>query len=409
MDTAKKRARIIFHIDMNSFYASVETAHDPELRGKPLAIAGKVEDRRGIVVTSSYEARAQGVRTTMPVWEAKRHCPELIVKTPNFPLYRATSQRLFQLLRSYTPLVQKVSIDEGYMDVTEVASDIHPVQLAKSIQQKVLDTLKVPSSIGIAPNKFLAKMASDMKKPLGITVLRKRDIQSKLWPLAVGEMHGVGSKTEEKLKRIGIHTIGDLAKSDKAYIAERFGLYGEKLYERANGIDHRMVDPEAEETFKSISQSTTLSDDTTSVAVVRKTLMMLAEKIEGRLRKKKVSAYQITLSIRYHDWKNISRGHTVKQPIQTKDDIMGHIMPIFHEHWDGRPIRLLGITVQSFEELGHASKQLDLFSYQSDLKDEPLIQAINQIESKFGEGMIGSAANYKNAHRSRKKDAGHDH
>ncbi|MFC7394788.1 DNA polymerase IV [Scopulibacillus cellulosilyticus] len=405
MDAVKNRANIIFHIDMNSFYASVEIAHHPELKGKPLAIAGKVEDRRGIVVTSSYEARARGVKTTMPVWEAKRHCPELIVKQPNFPLYRETSRQLFQLLREVTPLVQKVSIDEGYMDVTEVAPKIHPVQLAKSIQQKVLDTLKVPSSIGIAPNKFLAKMASDMKKPLGITVLRKRDIQTKLWPLPVGDMHGIGSKTEDKLKRIGIHTIGDLAKSDKADIAQRFGLYGERLYQRANGIDNRIVDPEAEETFKSISQSTTLSEDTTSVAVVRQTLSILAEKIAERMRKKKVSAYQVTLSIRYHDWKNISRGQTVKQPIQTKDDIMIKVMPIFHEHWDGRPIRLLGITVQSFEELGQASKQLDLFSYEIDLRHEPLINTINQIESKFGEGIIGSAANYKKGNR---QGEGHD-
>ncbi|TCP31800.1 DNA polymerase-4 [Scopulibacillus darangshiensis] len=387
--------RVIFHIDMNSFYASVEIAKDPGLKGKALAIAGKVEDRRGIVVTSSYEARAQGVKTTMPVWEARRHCPELIIKTPDFPLYRSTSKQLFELLRSYTDTVEKVSIDEGYMDVTAALNGIHPLQLAKNIQRKVLDALHLPSSIGIAPNKFLAKMASDMKKPMGITVLRKREIAKVLWPLPIGEMYGVGPKTEAKLKHIGVQTIGDLAQNNAAALVEKFGVYGERLYKRANGIDHRPVDPEAENTYKSISQSTTLPEDTTSDTVVRKVLSILAEKIADKLKQEKVTAYQTSLMIRYNDWQNITRNQTVKQPIQSKDDISHIAGHLFDRHWDGRPVRLLGITVTALEELYKATKQLDLFSYQADVKKEPLMDLISEMDHRYGEGTLRSASLYK--------------
>ncbi|GAE33497.1 DNA polymerase IV [Halalkalibacter akibai JCM 9157] len=175
--------RVIFHLDMNSFFASVEIAHNPTLKGKPVAIAGNPEERRGIIITSSYEARAKGVKTTMPLWQAKKLCPNLIVLKPNGDRYREASNALFSILFSYTPLVQQVSIDEGYLDVTSYLKEIHPVKLAEAIQERISSELNLPCSIGIAPNKFLAKMASDMKKPNGITILRKRDIDKLLWPL----------------------------------------------------------------------------------------------------------------------------------------------------------------------------------------------------------------------------------
>src|SRR5574342_715287 len=187
-DMYPKNGRVIFHVDMNSFYASVEMAYDPTLKGKPLAIAGNPEERRGIIVTCSYEARKFGVRTTMPLWEAKKLCPNLIIKKPNFERYRSASAAMFDLLRQYTELVEPVSIDEGYMDITDCSDLGSPPQIAESIQKRILEQLDLPCSIGIAPNKFLAKTASDMKKPMGITVLRKRDIPRILWPLEAGEM-----------------------------------------------------------------------------------------------------------------------------------------------------------------------------------------------------------------------------
>lgn len=380
--------RIIFHIDMNSFYASVEAVHHPEWRGKPLAIAGKVEERRGIVVTASYEARAKGVKAPMPVWEARRRCPELIVKTPDFELYREASRQLFRLLKTYTPLVEKVSIDEGYMDATELGRRVHPLRLAEDIQKRLLDELELPSSIGIAPNKFLAKMASDMKKPLGITVLRKRDVPKKLWPLPIADMHGVGAKTAEKLTAIGIRTIGDLAAADKAQIAALLGQYGEMLHERANGRDARPVDPEAEAVFKSISQSTTLPEDIVSEEEARRVFQRLAVRLSERLKKKRSVAYQAAITIRYANWQTTSHGKTVHQPLQSPQELAAIAVRLFAEHWDGRPIRLLGISVQSLGDAARATKQLDLFTYQTDAKEEPLLEAMQRLEAKYGTPVV---------------------
>lgn len=388
MSRTIQKPRVIFHIDMNSFYASVEVAYDPSLKGKPLAIAGNVEERRGIIVTSSYEARAKGVKTTMPVWQAKRLCPEILLMTPNFPRYREASKKLFDLLRSYTDLVEPVSIDEGYMDVSDFIDSVHPIKLAREIQSRLLKELNLPSSIGIAPNKFLAKMASDMKKPMGITILRKRELDNMLWPLSIGSMHGVGPKTAEKLQALGIDTIGKLAKSDKQKVVELLGAHGEKLYDRANGKDERLVDPDAASEFKSISQSTTLSEDTTDEAVIRLTFIRLADKLEGRLKAKKVAAYNFSISIRYNDWKNVTRSLTVKQPIQRQKDIVEHAMSLFDRHWTGEPIRLLGISAQSLTDMDHAYKQLDLFSYEMDAKEEPLYHVIERINEKYGDKIL---------------------
>lgn len=227
--------RVIFHIDMNSFYASVEQAHDPTLKGKPIAVAGNAKERRGIIVTSSYEARAKGIYTTMTVGEAKRKCPEIILLPPDFAKYRAASAAMFTILRSYTDLVEPVSIDEGYLDITASAKTQHPVQLAEEIQQRILRELDLPCSIGIAPNKFLAKTASDMKKPMGITVLRKRQVQQLLWPKKVIEMHGIGEKTAEKLNILQIVTIGDLAQANDRLLQKELGKNGVRLKKERMG------------------------------------------------------------------------------------------------------------------------------------------------------------------------------
>ena len=202
----KQTSRIIFQVDMNSFYASVEQAHNPSLKGKAIAIAGDPKQRRGILVTCSYEARAKGIYTTMSVWEAKRKSPDLILLPPDFPKYRTASKAMFDILRSYTPLVEPVSIDEGYMDVTNISGN-KAIELAESLQRRILRELDLPCSIGIAPNKFLAKTASDMKKPMGITVLRKRELPEKLWPKKVIEMHGIGESTAHRLNELGIYSI----------------------------------------------------------------------------------------------------------------------------------------------------------------------------------------------------------
>lgn len=380
----KKKGRIIFHIDMNCFYASVEMAFNQKLKGKALAIAGNPDERKGIIVTSSYEARAKGVKTTMPLWQARKLCPELIVMKPNFDRYRVASSQMFRILSEVTPYVQPVSIDEGYLDVTEVKEYGTPLELANYIQQKILNELDLPCSIGIGPNKFLAKMASDMKKPLGITVLRKRELPKMLWPLPVDEMYGVGEKTAEKLQKIGIKTIGDLAKKDVYQLKQLLGINGERLKNRANGIDPRPVDPDAVYDFKSIGNSQTLPRDTTDLIEINNLIHHLAETVERRMKRKNVVGKSVQLMIRYHDRKTITRSKKLQIYIDDKEVIIQIVKELFDLHWSQEPIRLIGITVQHIEEKQSVGKQLDLFTYEKEASKEKLYSTIDHLTEKYG-------------------------
>lgn len=399
-----KKGRVIFHIDMNSFYASVEVAYDPALKGKPVAIAGNAEERRGIIVTSSYEARAKGVKTTMPLWEAKKLCPNLIVMEPNFDRYRKSSLLIFQLLREYTPLVEPVSIDEGYIDITDCFQFGAPLTIARDIQKRLLTELNLPCSIGIAPNKFLAKMASDMKKPLGITVIRKREIKEVLWPLKVGQMHGVGKKTAEKLNKLGIITIGDLAVADQFILKSKLGINGEKLFEHANGNDCRPVDPNSIYDFKSIGNSTTLPVDTSNIEKIKTILTNLADSVARRMARKEVCAETVQLTIRYADRKTITRSQTAINPVETHSEIVTIANYLFQKHWNGDPIRLLGITAQQLLEKQNAYKQLDLFTYQKDEKNYELSKIVNELRNRFGEEVLLKGSQLKASKKERLLD-----
>ncbi|TLS36406.1 DNA polymerase IV [Pseudalkalibacillus caeni] len=400
-----QKHRIVFHVDMNSFYASVEVAHNPELKGKPLAIAGNEEERKGIVVTSSYEARKKGVKTTMPVWQAKKLCPGLIVMRPDFDRYRKASLQLFELLNEYTPLVEPVSIDEGYMDVTDYKGPKGYVGLAHEIQARLKDQFGLPSSIGIAPNKFLAKMASDMKKPMGITVLRKREIKEKLWPLKVGEMHGIGSKTEQKMNKLGIYTIGDLATSDRKQLELGLGVNGIRLFDRANGNDNRPVDPEAINEFKSVGNSTTFPEDLTDSEEIKTALTNLADSVMRRMGRKEVLASNIQLTIRYSDRKTVTRSRKLSNPIDHGKDIFNAAYYLFQKHWTGEPVRLLGITGFELVEKQEALIQLDLFSFEKEEKNDRLHSVVNQLRDRFGESALlrGNQARESRSNRLRDK------
>ncbi|PYZ94386.1 DNA polymerase IV [Salipaludibacillus keqinensis] len=394
------KARILFHVDMNSFYASVEAAYEPELQGKPLAIAGNAKERRGIVVTASYEARARGVKPPMPLWEAMKACPELVVRQPNFDRYRLASTQMFQLLYEYTPLVEPVSIDEGYMDVTDATSQMSPIEMAREIQKRIKRELNLPSSIGIAPNKFLAKMASDMKKPMGITVLRKREIADKLWPMNSIEMHGIGGKTADKLEKMGIKTIGDVANASKDLLHRKLGVGGLKIHERANGIDLRMVDPDAVNEFKSIGNSTTLPEDTTDAVKVRKIITNLSDSVGRRLRRKDVYAGNIQLTIRYHDRKTVTRSSKLSHPVFTHEDILAAAWRLWEKYWNGDPVRLLGVTGMDLVEKGTAYKQLDLFAYEKDDKEHRLSGVVDDLRNKYGENALLKGTQAGNSDRS---------
>ncbi|QIZ67762.1 DNA polymerase IV [Geobacillus subterraneus] len=381
----ESHGRIIFHVDANSFFASCEIARDPSLQKKPVVVAGDPKERKGIVLAASYVAKQQfGIYTTMPLWEAKKRCPSLVVRPPDFPLYREMSRRLFQWLERFSPVLERASIDEGYLDVTGRMPTVHPLALARHIQQELLERLSIPVSIGIAPNKFLAKMASDRKKPLGITVLRKRDIPSVLWPLPVEQMHGVGDKTAKKLHALGLHTIGDLAKADRERLRQTFGIYGSRLYERANGIDPRPVDPTAAEKRKSIGHSTTLPYDIEEEQKLLAVLRQLAESVGARMNEKRVASRTVQLTIRYHDFHTITRSQTGIEPLSDGEEIFSYAARLFQKHWDGRPVRLLGVAALHVFDRARAVKQLDLFHYEEEAKMEPLWKAVEQLRAKFG-------------------------
>ncbi len=387
--------RVIFHIDMNSFYASVEQSHDPTLKGKALAIAGNPKERRGIIVTCSYEARAHGIFTTMQVHEAKRKLPGLIVMAPNFERYRTASKAMFDILRSYTDHVEPVSIDEGYVDVTELAEQYHPVALAQELQQRMISELDLPCSIGIAPNKFLAKTASDMKKPLGITILRKRDIQQLLWPLPVIDMHGVGESTAAKFKLLKIETIGDLAQANIGLLKDKMGKNALRLQMRANGIDDRIVDPESIYDTKSVGTSTTLPIDETDEIELKAVFKRLSEKVANRLEAKELAGPTVSIQTRSSDWKNRTRSITLNNTVWKSDDIFRNAWQLFTKHWNGEPLRLVGVTVSNVADKGDMTEQLSIFNFQEHAKEEPLLELMSKLEAKFGKSVLIKGAKYK--------------
>lgn len=373
---------------MNSFYASVEMAYDPSLKGRPLAIAGNAKERKGIVVTCSYEARARGVKPPMPLWEAKRLCPELIVKPPNFDRYRSSSREMFQVLREYTDLVEPVSIDEGYMDLTDTPYRNRACETAKEIQERLQKELLLPSSIGIAPNKFLAKMASDMKKPLGITILRKREVPRILWPMDISEMYGVGRKTAEKLKTLEIEKIGDLAAADEYALKRLLGINGPRLKRRANGTDTGEVNPDRIYEFKSVGNSSTLPHDSTDEKELFGLIDKLSISVSDRLKRKEVMAAKVFIMIRFADWTNITRSKTLLNPTDSKDEIAKESKALFRQHWHGSPVRLLGVTGTDLVNRKEAVKQLDLFSFHEDAKDEPIQKVMAELNEKYGTDLI---------------------
>ncbi len=387
-DLTTANPRVIMHLDMNSFFASVEQAANPKLKGIPLGVAGNPKERRGILVTCSYEARAFGVYTTMTVGEAKRRCPNITIVPPQHDLYRQMSDSVFEILRSYTEWVEPVSIDEAYIDTTEIGGLTRAYDLAREIQLRILAELDLPCSIGIAPNKFLAKTASDMKKPMGITILRKREVGKMLWPLPVIEMHGIGKRTEEKMHSAGIKTIGDLATAEKITLEGLIGKNGLRLKERANGIDMRPVDPESAEERKSIGSSTTLPIDLTEFEECVPIFERLAKKVASRLELKLLAGITISIQIRYADWQNTTRSRTLQQAIYLEEDITAVALQLFQQHWDNEPIRLLGVTIANVIERSEMIKQLTFDNYEQQDKEYQMDQLMSNLTKQFGDGII---------------------
>ena len=381
--------RIIFHIDLNAFFASCETILRPELQNLPLAITGEKSSKRGIVVTANYVARQYGVHSAMPLMQAKKKCPHLVVASANFDLYRKISQQFIQLLHEYSDQVEKASIDEAYVDVTHLYQEIHPLHLAQQIQQRILNELKIGCSIGVAPNKFLAKMASDMKKPNGITVLRKRDLPHILWPMPIEEMFGVGKASSPKLKQLGINTIGDLVHyKDVDKIEQLFGHHALKWIENAKGNDQNPINPNKYEVPSSIGHSTTFSKDYCFDEEIKAEAKRMCIKTSNRLKKYGLYAKTISIQLKDTSFKQITRSQTVQVPIQSVNELYPIIEELFDEHWEGQALRLIGVNTTNLVNTNKVTQQLNLFNYQSFASEEKLNQTIQKIKTKHGTHLI---------------------
>ncbi|WP_408606654.1 DNA polymerase IV [Domibacillus epiphyticus] len=383
------KGRVIFHIDANAFFASVEMAEDPSLQNKPVIVAGNPAERKGIVVAANYLCKKRGVYTTMPLWKALKIVPEAIVKKPNHKLYKAYSVKIFDFLTAISPIIEVASIDEAYVDVTHCQYLGSPIHIAQSIQRDILHLFNIPVSIGIAPNKFLAKMASDMQKPLGITVLRKRDIERVLWDKPVQDTYGIGKKTAEKLHEHGIATIGDLAKADVKWVESILGFRGIHLHGCVNGTDGRPVNPDANTSYKSIGNSTTFPENITAPSTISDKMKLLSSMVSERMKQKKVVSRTIQIMIRYGNFKTITRSQTIEKDIWNEEDILYHAEKLFYKHWNGDPVRLIGITAQNVIKKNEMTTQLDIFSFAEEAgKVEPLMTAVDELKRKFGESII---------------------
>ncbi|OAO89109.1 hypothetical protein AXX17_ATUG04400 [Arabidopsis thaliana] len=368
---------------MNAFYCSVHAAEEPEkYGGRATAVAGSVEQRRGIVVTSSYEARAKGVKTGMTVRQAERICPDLLLIAPDFDLYRKYSRGFRQIAGAYTPLLESVSIDECYLDITGSSQFGSPIEIAEQIKHRVKEELGLPCSIGIAPNKLLAKMASDMRKPDAVTVLRRRDVPKLLWSQPCQTLFGIGKKTADKLTRMNIHTIGALAAADEKLLIDRFGVYGAWMKRAAHGMDDAPVEP-LREAAKSIGHTTTLPADLTQRDQFRRVLLNLADQTTRRLRRDGMLCLTVQITIRDPDMKTITRSVTIPTPTESMEEVHKLACELMDRHWrHGEPVRLLGITLQNLSPKTETPVQLDLFHYEEAPKKEQLTTVLDPLTDR---------------------------
>lgn len=374
----------ILHVDMNAFYASCHQARNPLLKGKPILVAGDPKKRNGIVLTASYEARKYGVKTAMPNWQAKRLCPHAIFISPDYSLYAENSQQIMKILGQFTPTVEIFSIDEAWLDVTGCQSLFgDSVKIAHRIQNTIKAKLDLPCSIGVSYNKLLAKMASDMKKPMGITIISQGDVPEKLWFLPVEELFGVGRQMAKRLKSINIKTIGDLANVSVKLLEDSFGVNGRYLHLWANGIDKTPVDPNSRDKAKSMGHSTTLPENITSYDDAKGVLLFLSEEVGRRVRRENYMGRTVTLTLRDSSFNTITRSSTISYT-NTTEDIYYTAKRLLYSHWnEDPPLRLIGVSLSQLTKEMH---QISIFD--KDEKKQKLNQVIDEIKDKFGDDAI---------------------
>ena len=382
------KQRTILHLDLDAFFCAVEEQHNPDLIGKAFAV-GASADQRGVVASCSYPARQFGVRSAMPMAQAVRLCPELIIVSRKMGDYSARSQDVMDILHDLTPLVEQLSIDEAFMNVTGIGSG---ETVAKQLQTRIDDELGLPCSLGVATNKLVAKIANNIGKsqstssdyPRAITHVSPGDERAFLAPLDIRELWGVGPKTAQTLRRMGIHTIGDIAAADERDLARQFGKLGHDLAQRAQGIDNRPIETDRDP--KSISRETTFSEDVTDSDTLKRTLRKLADSVGYRLRKKNLSGTTVKIKLRWADFTTLTRQTTLTHPIDQDNDIYRIALDLFTSNYPtGQPVRLIGVGVAGLES---GVRQLSLWDQPKQADNRQLQTALDEIRQKFGDSAI---------------------
>jgi DNA polymerase-4 len=372
--------RWIMHVDMDAFFASVEQLKHPEYRGRPVIVGGS--SPRGVVSTASYEARAFGVHSAMPLFEAHRLCPQGIFVPGHMALYTEFSDEIMKIFKETSPLVEQLSIDEAFLDLTGMEALGGAEKIAHGVQERIAADLDLTASVGLAPNKFLAKLASDLRKPHGFVVIKKEEAAAMLAPMSVRKIFGIGRKGAEHLARYGITTIGQLAKAPLSVLEKVFGINAQAVQYLALGIDNRPVVNEYEE--KSLGKETTFEEDYRDYETLKAIMLDLVGQVGWRLRHQKLTGTTVTLKIKYADFKTITRSISATAPIRWDEEIAVLATKLLQKIDLRKPVRLLGVSLSNLEALDTRPT----LGFAEDEKMGKRNLAIDALKDKFGEQII---------------------
>ncbi len=385
-----------FHVDMDAFFVSVEELFDPSLKGKPVVVGGRPNER-GVVSAASYEARKYGVHSAMPLRTAYKLCPQAIFVDGHPDRYREFSHKVYTVLQAFTPLVEMASIDEAYLDMTGTER-LHgpPLRAAHLLHESMKAETRLNCSIGIASSRLVAKISSDQAKPNGVLWVLAGQEPAFLAPLDVRKVPGVGKVTEKNLHVLGIRKIADLARLDETFLEERFGKWGLALAGKSRGLDAGgWFDTEIGEDAgpKSISHEHTFSEDTAELGQIEATLARLSEMVGRRLREHRLHARTLQLKLRYSDFSTITRAHSLGRPTQLDTEVFEEIRELFRKNWKpGAPVRLLGVQASSFTD---ASEQMDLLAEDKQQRWKGALEAADRLRDRFGEAAVSLAASMR--------------
>ena len=375
--------RSILHVDMDAFYASVEQLDHPEYKGRPVIVGAdpKGGRGRGVVAACSYEARKFGVHSALPISRAWKLCPEGVYVRPRMKRYAEVSHQVMDVFHRYTDQVEPLSIDEAFLDITGSTALLgSPEHIAQSIKKEIRTATGLNASVGLAPNKFLAKIASDLRKPDAFVIVEEKQIEDFLRDLPISRLWGVGPKTEVRLREMGFRTIGQIASASRESLVRSLGSLGEHLYQLSHGKDDRPVVPNWEP--KSISSETTFEEDTDDRDLLLRTILELSDHVAERLRKDEYRARKVTLKLRYSNFSTHTKQHSLGKLIQTGEEIAAVARTLFAEFPLDRKIRLIGVSAGDFHRDGDDPQQLALFAPAND--KEKLSHTVDEIREKFG-------------------------